>query len=53
MKAATLEALVAQLIHLGAMPGEAEIMVNYADNELQADATFTQTFHFIKITFEI
>ena len=53
MKATTREALVAQLIHLGAMPGEAEIMANYADNELPADATFAQALHFVKITFEI
>lgn len=53
MKAEILRTLTAQLVHLGAMPGEAEIMANYADNELQADATFAQAFHFIKITFEI
>lgn len=53
MKAETLHTLTAQLVHLGAMPGEAEIMANYADNELPADATFAQALHFVKITFEI
>lgn len=53
MKAEILRTLTAQLVHLGAMPGEAEIMANYADNELPADATFAQALHFVKITFEI
>lgn len=53
MKAEILHSLTAQLVHLGAMPGEAEIMANYADNELPADATFAQALHFVKITFEI
>lgn len=53
MKAEILHTLTAQLVHLGAMPGEAEIMANYADNELPADATFAQALHFVKITFEI
>lgn len=53
MKAEILHTLTAQLVHLGAMPGEAEIMANYADNELPADATFAQALHFVKTTFEI
>ena len=53
MKAEILRTLTAQLVHLGAMPGEAEIMANYADNELQADATFAQAIDYIKSHFEI
>lgn len=41
------------LVHLGAMPGEAEIMANYADNELPAGATFAEAIDYIKKHFEI
>lgn len=53
MKAEILRTLTAQLVHLGAMPGEAEIMANHADNELPADATFAQALYFVKIRFGI
>ena len=44
----TREALVAQLIHLGAMPGEAEILANQADNNLRPGATFPEAWEYIK-----
>lgn len=53
MKADTRTALVAHLIHLGAMPGEAEIMATQADNTLPAGATFGEAIDYIKSHFEI
>lgn len=53
MKAEILRTLTAQLIHLGAMPGEAEIMATQADNTLPAGATFAEAFDYIKTHFEI
>ena len=53
MKAEILCTLTAQLIHLGAMPGEAEIMANQADNTLPADTSFAEAFDYIKSHFEI
>lgn len=41
------------LVHLGAMPGEAEIMAVAADNNLPAGATFSEAFDYIKTHFEI
>lgn len=41
------------LVHLGAMPGEAEIMTTYADNTLPAGASFAEAFDYIKTHFEI
>jgi len=34
MRQQTIDALRAHLVHLGAMPGEAEIMANFADNNM-------------------
>lgn len=53
MKAATREALVVQLIHLGAMPGEAEIAANVADNTLPAGASFSDAIAFVRKRFGI
>lgn len=53
MKAEILRALTAQLVHLGALPGEAEIMANHADNTLPAGATFAEAIDYIKAHFEI
>lgn len=53
MKAEILRTLTAQLVHLGAMPGEAEIMANHADNTLPADTTFGEAIDYIKAHFEI
>ena len=48
-----LNTLTAQLVHLGAMPGEAEIMANYADNTLPPGTTFAEAFDHIKTHFAI
>ena len=40
MKQEILNQLRGHLIHLGAMPNEAEIMVTHADNTLPADTDF-------------
>lgn len=53
MKAEILRTLTAQLVHLGAMPGEAEIMATQSDNTLPADTSFGEAFDYIKTHFEI
>lgn len=53
MKAEILSTLTAQLVHLGAMPGEAEIMATQADNTLPAEATFAEAIDYVKTHFEI
>lgn len=40
MKQEILQQLRDHLVHLGAMPGEAEIMVTHANNNLPADTDF-------------
>lgn len=53
MKAEILNTVRVHLIHLGALPGEAEIMANHADNTLPAGATFAEAIDYIKAHFEI
>ena len=53
MTADTRKALVAQLIHLGCMPGDAEILASHADNTLPSGATFAEAYDYIKTHFEI
>lgn len=43
----------AHLVHLGAMPGEAEIMVTSADNTLPADTDFKTSLDTIRKKFGI
>lgn len=47
MKQSTLDALRAHLIHLGSMPGEAEIMSTAADNNLPAGASFAEALEYV------
>lgn len=53
MKAEIIHALTDQLVHLGAMQREAEIMATQADNTLPAGATFAEAFDYVKTHFEI
>ena len=53
MKQEILNQLRGHLIHLGAMPNEAEIMVTHADNNLPAEATFAEGTEYIKTHFEV
>lgn len=53
MKAETLQQLRDHLVHLGAMPGEAEIMVTQADNTLPADTDFKTAISAIQKKFGI
>lgn len=53
MKAEILRTLTAQLVHLGAMQREAEIMATQADNTLPAGTTFAEAFDYVKTHFEI
>ena len=53
MRQQTIDALRAHLVRLGAMPGEAEIMANFADNNLPAGTGFSAALDFIKTRFEI
>lgn len=53
MKQETIEALRAHLVHLGAMPGEAEIMAAHADNNLPAEADIKTAIDYIKTQFGV
>lgn len=53
MTAAILNTIRVHLIHLGAMPGEAEIMANYANNTLPEDTCFGDAIDYIKQHFGI